>query len=291
MIELIKQFGIWALIDVLFIAFIIYYLFMVLRGTRSMQIITGIVIIIGAVFLFSQVYPLNTLKWLMNKFYSSFIIILVILFQDDIRKVLSRMGRRGFLKMLEQNLSSQHMLDEIVRATSMLVTKKLGALIVIERKIILDKYIDIGILLDSKVSMEILVSIFNKESPIHDGAVVIQQGRIAAAGCFLPLTRDENVNPNLGTRHRAAIGISQETDAVVVIVSEERQAVSVVVEGKVSRGLDSKELRKVLRSLIHNTDMNANENHSENHHFTTVISKITSFNKLKLFNTTDNKDE
>lgn len=289
MMELIKQFGIWALIDVLFIAFIIYYLFMVLRGTRSMQIITGIVIIIGAVFLFSQVYPLNTLKWLMNKFYSSFIIILVILFQDDIRKVLSRMGRRGFFKMLEQNLSSQHMLDEIVRATSILVTKKLGALIVIERKIILDKYIDIGILLDSKVSMEILVSIFNKESPIHDGAVIIQQGRIAAAGCFLPLTRDENINPNLGTRHRAAIGISQETDAIVIIVSEERQAVSIVVEGKVSRRLDSKELRKVLRSLIYHAEINVNESHSENYNFTTFISKIKSFNKIKLFNTTDNK--
>ena len=123
-------------------------------------------------------------------------------------------------------------------------------MIVIERNIILSKYVDIGILIEGRISNEILMSIFHTSSPIHDGAVIIQQGRIAAAGCFLPLSRDESVDPNLGTRHRAAIGISQETDALVIVVSEETSSVSLVVEGKMTRNLDPKELRKLLRGFF-----------------------------------------
>lgn len=249
MFEILSQFSIWSIIDIVLITIIIYNLLMLLRGTRTMQMITG-VLILGAVFLGSNIFPLTTTKWLLEKFFSSFIIIIVILFQDDIRRVLSRMGKRGIIPSGE-TISSRHMLDEITRAASALASKRIGALIVIEKNIILNRYVDIGVLLDSRVSMEILAAIFHTSSPIHDGAVIIQQGRIAAAGCFLPLTRDEKVNPNLGTRHRAAIGITQETDAIVVLVSEERGAVSLVVEGKVSRGLESKELRKALRNLIH----------------------------------------
>ena len=116
----------------------------------------------------------------------------------------------------------------------------------LERNILLNRYVDVGVLIDARISRELLVSIFYPESPIHDGAVIVQQGRISAAGCFLPLTRDENVDPDLGTRHRAAIGISQETDAIVLVVSEERKAISLVIDGNVSRDLGAKELRKVL---------------------------------------------
>ena len=119
-----------------------------------------------------------------------------------------------------------------------------------ERNILLNRYVDVGVLIDARISRELLVSIFYPESPIHDGAVIVQQGRISAAGCFLPLTRDENVDPDLGTRHRAAIGISQETDAIVLVVSEERKAISLVIDGNVSRDLGAKELRKVLRNLL-----------------------------------------
>jgi len=247
--ELLAQFGWWAVIDIAILTFIIYNILILIRGTRAAQMFTGMTIILGVVFIISQLYPLITLKWMMDKFYSSFLIILVILFQDDIRTMLSRMGRKSLLPGSD-NFSSKQILDEITRAAASLASKRVGALIVIERNIILSRYVDVGILIDARVSKEILESVFHPTSPVHDGAVIIQQGRIASAGCFLPLTRDEDIDPNMGTRHRAAIGISQETDALVVLVSEEGGSISLVVDGQVSRGLAPKELRKALRNLL-----------------------------------------
>ncbi|MBF0440934.1 MAG: TIGR00159 family protein [Oligoflexales bacterium] len=249
MAELFSQMGAWAVVDILVIAAIIYRLILLIRGTRAMQMVLGIIILAGFAFLLSQLYPLTTIKWLMDKFYSSILIIIVILFQEDIRRVLSRMGKKPFITPGE-NVSSKQMLDEITRAVASLAAKKIGGLIVIERNIILSRYVDIGIPIDARISKELLVSIFQTDSPLHDGAVIIQQGRVAAAGCFLPLTRDENVEHTVGTRHRAAIGISQETDAFVVVVSEESATISLIVDGVISRGLDVKELRKALRALF-----------------------------------------
>jgi diadenylate cyclase len=174
---------------------------------------------------------------------------LIILFQDDIRHVLSRMGKKSFIPGADR-VASHHVLDEIVRAATSMASKRIGGLIVLERNIILGRYIDVGVLIDGRISKELLVSIFHPSSPIHDGAVIIQRGRVAAAGCFLPLTREENLDPNMGTRHRAAIGISQETDAVVVLVSEEIGSVTLVVDGKVSRKLDARQLREQLNDLL-----------------------------------------
>lgn len=249
MSELYNKLGHWALIDIAIIAMIIYRLLLLIRGTRAMQMVLGILMTIGFAFFISQVYPLTTLKWLMDKFYSSIIIIIVILFQEDIRRVLSRMGKKTVFPTQEQ-ASSRQVLDDIARAATGLAGKKIGALIVIERNIILSRYVDIGVLIDARISKELLVSIFHPTSPIHDGAVIIQQGRIAAAGCFLPLTRDEDVDPNFGTRHRAAIGISQETDALALAVSEETSTISLMVDGKVSRNLDGKELRRLLKESL-----------------------------------------
>ena len=243
----------WAIVDIAVITVIIYRMALLIRGTRAMQMMLGILILVGCAFLLSQVYPLTALKWFMDKFYSSIIIIIVILFQEDIRRVLSRMGKGGFLPAGEY-ISSKQMLDEITRSATALAAKRIGALLVIERRILLARYVDIGTLLDARISKELIVSIFHPSSPIHDGAVILQKGRIAAAGCFLPLTRDDNIDPNLGTRHRAAIGISQETDALVVAVSEESAAVSLVVDGHVSKDLSSKELRKALRNLLSQDD-------------------------------------
>lgn len=249
MSELYNKLGHWALIDIAIIAMIIYRLLLLIRGTRAMQMVLGILMTIGFAFFISQVYPLTTLKWLMDKFYSSIIIIIVILFQEDIRRVLSRMGKKTVFPTQEQ-ASSRQVLDDIARAATGLAGKKIGALIVIERNIILSRYVDIGVLIDARISKELLVSVFHPTSPIHDGAVIIQQGRIAAAGCFLPLTRDEDVDPNFGTRHRAAIGISQETDALALAVSEETSTISLMVDGKVSRNLDGKELRRLLKESL-----------------------------------------
>lgn len=257
MIEILDQFGFWAVIDILIIAFIIYHILLLIRGTRAAQMLTGILIVIAA-FLLSSIVPLTTLNWVMNKFYSSFIIILIILFQDDIRHVLSRMGKKSFIPGTD-NLSSAQILDEITRAAAALASKRIGALIVLERNILLTRYIEIGTLIDGRVSKELLMAVFHPTSPVHDGAVIIQRGRVSAAGCFLPLTRDENLEPNWGTRHRAAIGISQETDAIVVLVSEEGASISLVVEGKVSRKMDPKDLRKSLKDLLteHDDDENS----------------------------------
>ena len=246
------------MIDILIIAFIIYHLLLLIRGTRAAQMLTGVLIIVAA-FLLSSIVPLTTLNWVMNKFYSSFIIILIILFQDDIRHVLSRMGKKSFIPGTDA-LSSSQILDEITRAAASLATKRIGALIVLERNIILTRYVEVGAPLDARVSKELIVSIFHPSSPVHDGAAIIQRGRIAAAGCFLPLTRDENLDPNWGTRHRAAIGISQETDAIVVLVSEEGASISLVVDGKVSRKMDPKDLRKSLNELLADEEDQEKEN-------------------------------
>lgn len=252
MSEVFDQFGIWAAVDIGIIAFIVYHTMLLIRGTRAAQMLTGILIVIAA-FLLSSIVPLTTLNWVMNKFYSSFIIIIIILFQDDIRHVLSRMGKKSFIPGSD-NISSGQILDEITRAAAALASRKTGALIVLERNIILSRYVEVGTLLDARVSKEILMSIFHPSSPIHDGAAIIQRGRIAAAGCFLPLTRDEGLDPNWGTRHRAAIGISQETDAVVVLVSEEGASMSLVVEGKISRRMEAKDLRQALNNLLAEQD-------------------------------------
>lgn len=246
--EVLDQFGFKAAIDILIMAFIIYHILLLIRGTRAAQMLTGILMIVAA-FLLSSIVPLTTLNWVMNKFYSSFIIILVILFQDDVRRVLSKIGKKSFIPGSD-NISSAQILDEIVRAAASLASKRTGALIVLERNIILSRYVEVGTAVDGRVSKELLVSIFHPSSPIHDGAVIIQRGRIAAAGCFLPLTRDENLDPNWGTRHRAAIGISQETDAIVVLVSEEGASMSLVVEGRVSRKMEPRDLRKSLHDLL-----------------------------------------
>jgi diadenylate cyclase len=225
MSEIFDLLGPWAMVDILIIAFVIYHMLLLIRGTRTAQVLTGILIIGMAAFVLSLFVPLTTVNWMMNKFYSSFIIIIVILFQDDIRRVLSNIGKKPFVPGGDV-ATSHHLLEEITRAATVLASKRIGALIVVERNIILNRYIEIG------------------------GAIIIQHGRIAAAGCFLPLAREEKLDQAFGTRHRAAIGITQETDAVVVLVSEERGSVALVFDGKISRSLDAKELRKGLKALV-----------------------------------------
>lgn len=256
--DVLQQFTIWSALDVLLLAIIIYQILLLIRGTRAAQILIGMLLVVG-LFVVSNIFPLTTVNWMMNKFYSSFIIILIIIFQDDIRHVLSSMGRRNIFGGQDWS-TSVHIIDEITRAASALAAKRIGALIVIEKGIILTRYVDIGVPLDAKISKEILMAIFHPSSPIHDGAVILQRGRIAASGCFLPLTRDEHVDPNLGTRHRAAIGISEETDALVVVVSEEGASVAIVEDGKIFRKPDGRALRDALAKRLLVMDAQDNKN-------------------------------
>ncbi len=249
MLDLFQGFGFWAFIDVTIIAVIIYNVLLLLRGTRTMQMVTGILILLGSVFVFTQLYPLNTLKWLVDRLYPSLMLILVVLFQDDLRRFLSGMGKKSFLPGADI-VSSRFLFEEIAKAASTLASQRVGALIVFERNIILNRYVEVGCKIDGRISSEILQAIFHPTSPIHDGAVIVQQGRIAAAGCFLPLARDPDLDPEYGTRHRAAIGVTQDTDAVVVLVSEERASVSLAFNGKLYPNLSIAALKKRLKELL-----------------------------------------
>ena len=246
--EILEQFGWWSAIDIFLIAVVFYYMLLLIKGTRTAQMLTG-VLMITLVFVASSAVPLTTLNWLLGKISSSIILILVILFQEDMRHALSKIGKRSFISQ-HDGTSSYQILEDVARAAISLAKNKTGALIVMERTIILSRYIDIGTLIDSNISKEILMAIFQNHSPIHDGAVIIQQGRVSAAGCFLPLTREDNLVQDWGTRHRAAIGISEETDAVVIVVSEERGEVSIVYDGKVFPSLEKEDIKRFLKKHL-----------------------------------------
>ena len=272
MAEILNDFSFWSALDVFLLAIIFYQFLLLIRGTRAAQILIGMLLVVG-LFAVSNVFPLTAVNWMMSKFYSSFIIILIIIFQDDIRQVLSNMGRRGIFSVQDPS-TSLYVIDEISRAASALASKRIGALIVIERSILLNRYVDIGVPLDARASHEILMAIFHPSSPVHDGAVILQRGRLAAAGCFLPLTRDENVDPNLGTRHRAAIGISEETDAIIVVVSEEGASIAIVEDGKINRKPDGKSLRDTLIKKLVVSDATQDKRVDFKHRARSVINLI-----------------
>jgi diadenylate cyclase len=232
--------------DIIIVAFIIYQALRLIRGTSSMQMLVGLAIVLG-LYLFSARFELLTLNWLLSNFLSYAILILVILFQSDIRLALTRVARLTFLRTSPEYLSA---IGEIVRASFTMASRRTGALIAIERDVGLKHYIELGTELDAHISEDLLLSIFNTSAPLHDGAIVVSEARLAAAACLLPLSTDDAVSRYFGTRHRAAIGLTRETDAVVIVVSEERGVVSLVVNGDVSVMFDQNELRDELTGLL-----------------------------------------
>ncbi|TDJ21215.1 MAG: TIGR00159 family protein [Deltaproteobacteria bacterium] len=234
-------------VDIVIVAFAIYWLLLLIRGTRAVQILVGLVALVG-VLVASEVFQLVTVRLVLENFMSSFVLIIIVLFQNDIRRALARVGR-GFFPSVSAEQESQ-ILGEVVQAAQLLAQKRVGALVVLERETGLDDQIEAGTRLDSEVSRDLLVSLFMPHSPLHDGAVVIQQGRIAYAGSILPLTLKADLPDGVGTRHRAAVGITEETDAVVVVVSEETATISVVLGGEIIRDLDGPKLRNVLSQIL-----------------------------------------
>jgi uncharacterized protein (TIGR00159 family) len=236
-------------LDVLVVAVGIYWVLLLMRGTRAIQILVGLGAILGLRVL-AHYLELLTLGQILDTFLQPAVIILVILFQADIRRALARVGR-GFFPRLSE-LRETQIVEEVVRACQTLSTRRTGALIVLERRTGLDDLIESGTLLDATLTKELLTSIFLPTSPLHDGAVLIQNGRLSYAGTILPLTLRTNLPDGVGTRHRAAVGITEETDAVVIVVSEETGGISVVVAGELNQGLDTPRLRVVLRdALVH----------------------------------------
>lgn len=234
-------------VDILLVALGVYWLLLLLRGTRAVQILVGVMVLIVAS-LVSEIFQLVTLRLILEKLSGPAVIIIVVLFQHDIRRALARVGR-GFFPSVSGQEETQ-MLEEVVRAAQSLAQKRLGALIVLERDTGLDDQIEAGTAIDSNVSKDLLVSLFIPYSPLHDGAVVLQRGRIAYAGCILPLTLKDDLPEGVGTRHRAAVGITEETDAVVIVVSEETARISLVVGGEMTSDLDGPQLRVALRDTL-----------------------------------------
>jgi len=245
----ISQFTIGDLIDIFLVAFLIYEILLLIRGTRAVQIALGIAFIIVAYY-FSQALNLRTLNWLLSNFLSYLVIAIIVLFQAEIRRGLAIFGRNPFAHPRSHLKGMEDVIDEVVLATTTLAGSKIGAIIAFERNIGLRSYIEGGIRLDALVSYDLIVSIFQPKSPIHDGAVIIQGNKIASASCFLPLTSNPYLSRRLGTRHRAAIGLSEETDAVCLVVSEETGEISYAYKGKIRRRLSPVALKRDLYTIF-----------------------------------------
>lgn len=233
-------------LDILVVAFVIYQLISIIRGTRSVQMLLGLVVL-TVVYFMASILDLVTLMWILKTFISSIFLIIIIVFQQDIRRALTQVGKSPFQKpadIIDKDL------EEIISAVFYLSKRRIGALIILERETGLRDYVESGYELDANLSKELLISVFMPVSPLHDGGVIVNKGRIQTAGSILPLTQNPYISKKYGTRHRAAIGLSEETDAVILVVSEETQEVSLVQHGALTAVSDEIALSNSLRAIF-----------------------------------------
>src|SRR5215469_1347300 len=236
-----------SVIDIVLVALIIYELLALIRGTRAAYMMVGVAAL-ALTFYFSRLGELTTLNWLISTLLPYSVFALIVVFAPEIRQALARFGRKV---TLSQALASEaDVYDDIVLAANLFSQNQTGALMVIEREIGLRTYVESGVPLDAHLSYDLLATIFRPSAPLHDGAVIIQKDRIAAAACFLPLSMNPVLSTQLGTRHRAGIGVTEETDAIAVIVSEETGAISLAVSGKIERDVTVEQLRERLGELL-----------------------------------------
>lgn len=239
----------WDVIDILLVSILIYEGLKLIRGTRAAQMALGSAFVL-MLFWVSRRFPLQTVNWLIRNVFVYAGFAAIVLFQADIRRALSHLGRAPFFRYLAGSKQAAETIEEVMTAAELMAKARVGALIVLEREIGLRNYVESGIPLDAAVSYDLLTTIFQPGAPMHDGAVVIQEDRIAAAACFLPLTVSPRFDRDLGTRHRAAIGVTEESDAIAVVVSEERGEISIAFEGRIERGLTPETLRARLHQLV-----------------------------------------
>jgi len=230
-------------LDILLVAVVFYQVLVMIRGTRAAPMLAGVAVV-AIIFYLARVGELTTLNWLISRLVPYVLFALIVVFQSEIRHVLADVGRR--LRFGRGSASESDTYDDIVLAANLFSQHQTGALIVIEREIGLRTYIESGVPLDARLSYDLLATIFRPSAPLHDGAVIVQKERVAAAACFLPLSMNPVLSTQLGTRHRAGMGITEETDAIAVIVSEETGAISVAVGGKIERDLSVEQLRERL---------------------------------------------
>lgn len=235
--------GAWVALDIILVALLIYQVLVMIRGTRAVAMLVGLTVL-AILFYFAQIGELTTLNWVVSRVLPYVVFALIVVFQSEIRHVLADLGRR--LTFLRGSGVEGDSYDDIVLAANLFSQHQTGALIVIEREIGLRTHIESGVPLDARLSYDLLATIFRPSAPLHDGAVIVQKDRIAAAACFLPLSMNPLLSTQLGTRHRAGIGITEETDAIAVICSEETGAISVAVGGRIERDMTVEQLRERL---------------------------------------------
>lgn len=241
--------GWWDLLDIAIVSFLIYEFLKLIRGTRAVQMAVGSLFIV-ALFYVSRLAPLQTVNWMIRNMLVYLAFAAIVIFQSDIRRALAHFGQAPFFRYLYRQEAADETIEEIVVAATMLAAQRIGAIVAIEREIGLRNYIESGIPLDATLTYDLLATIFHPGSPLHDGAAILQENRVAAAACFLPLTVNPRVSRELGTRHRAAIGLTEENDAVAVVVSEETGQISLALDGRIERNLSPDALRERMRSLV-----------------------------------------
>jgi len=235
-------------LDIALVAFGVYWLLLLIRGTRAAQMTLGLLSLV-LVWLVSVQAELATLGFILDRFLASGILIVIVIFQADIRRALTRVGRGLFRSAPGQEA---HVIEEIVRASQALAQRRVGALIAVEREMSLEEYMEIGTPIDAELTRDLLIALFLPYSPLHDGAVIVRQNRVASAGCILPIALRGNIPSTLGTRHRAAAGICEETDAIAIVVSEETSKISLVHGSDIETDLDGSQLREALLRLTGN---------------------------------------
>jgi diadenylate cyclase len=244
------------LVEILILWTVIYHVMLFFEGTRAIQVLRGIVILIFAFFLF-QKFNLEILNWLFTKLFAISVIAILVIFHPEIRRGLAHLGQRHLFGTSLREEETDYILKEIIKAAENLSQDKFGALIAIEKNEPLTAYAESGVIVDARVSSELIQAIFTPNNPLHDGGLVIQHGRIMATGCLFPLSQISDLNRIFGTRHRAALGLSEETDALLIIVSEERKDVSLVYRERLYRDLSREDLFKEAKNIL--TSKNKNE--------------------------------
>ena len=243
--------SIWRpVLEIVILCYVFYHLLVFIKGTPAVQVLKGLIFLIILFFislLIAQKLGLTIIIWILPKLLAVFLISFLIIFQPELRRGLAQLGQAPILGLF---FGEERIIEEIAEAVYALAKKKIGAIIALEREIGLKPYIESGVALDSKVSSELINTIFMPYTPLHDGGIVIQSGRIVAAGCLFPLTQNPKISKSLGTRHRAAVGLTDETDAFVIVVSEETGLVSLVREGKLMRNIDKESLTKMLNNVF-----------------------------------------
>jgi diadenylate cyclase len=249
--SVLQSFRLRDAIDILVVALVLYRVFVLFKETRVLQMVLGLIGLMAASFA-ARYFELFSTSWLLDNFWSFWVLALIVLFQPELRRALAQLGQSRLFQGMTTAAREErgHLMDEVVKAADALASKRIGALVVLERSSELGHYAELGVPLDARVSADLLVSLFLPYSPLHDGAAFVRGDRVAAAGCFLPLSRNTDLARAMGTRHRAALGLAEETDAVVLVVSEETGRISLAVEGQMESPLDRESLRRRIGELF-----------------------------------------